>query len=105
MAERSSTGFEQLTGVFEARPALRVAAQHAGKLLNPCIACYNTNRSASPSGTHGFLDDDLVIRARRDLSEVCDNEDLVLLCNVMQPLSDLVGDASADSHIDFVEHE
>jgi hypothetical protein len=85
--------------------ALRITAQHSCNLGNACVAARHDDVRGGHAATCTFAHHDVVVGARGDLRQVRDREDLVMQRDATHGLPHLESDATADSGVDFVEHQ
>ena len=85
--------------------ALRVPAEHAGDFEDALVAVEDSSVGGRDASTRAFRNEDVVMRARRDLRKVRDREDLMVGGNTPHRFADLQSDSSADPRVHLVEHE
>src|SRR5687767_14266300 len=85
--------------------AVRIATQHSGDLGHTSVAIHDGDIRRSDTFTRALRDDDVVMRARGDLRQVSDREDLMVLGDTTQGIPHLETDPPADPSVHFVKDE
>ena len=89
----------------EAYLALRVAAEHAGYLLDAIFAADDASVSGGDARAFALRDYDVVMGTGRDLRKVGDGEHLVASGYPAHGVPDLEAHAATDAGIDLVEDQ
>lgn len=97
-------GGEQLARVPQRRLRGRVAAEHAGDLLDPLLRLQRADCRPRPARAHGLRHAHVMMRTGGDRREMGHTQHLPPLCNGDELLGNRARRAPTDTRVDLVEH-